>query len=173
MVNEMSTDLSIAAKKDSIWRLLQTVMDPELPVLSVVDLGIVRDIIFEENIVTIVITPTYTGCPAMDIIKQQIMMELAAAGFGQVRVRSVLSPAWTTDWMTQSGKEKLRAYGIAAPLQSTAAPRLSYFETAATIECPHCRSGNTTVISEFGSTACKALHRCLDCQEPFDYFKCH
>ena len=100
-------------------------------------------------------------------------MELAAAGFGQVRVRSVLSPAWTTDWMTESGKEKLRAYGIAAPLQSTAAMRLSYFEPAATIECPNCRSGNTTIISEFGSTACKALHRCLDCQEPFDYFKCH
>jgi ring-1,2-phenylacetyl-CoA epoxidase subunit PaaD len=169
----MSTDLSITTKKNSIWRLLQTVMDPELPVLSVVDLGIVRDIIITENIITVQITPTYSGCPAMDIIKQSIMMELTAAGFGKVVVKSVLSPAWTTDWMTESGKQKLRAYGIAAPLQSAAAARLSYFEPAATVECPQCRSANTTMISAFGSTACKALYRCLDCREPFDYFKCH
>jgi ring-1,2-phenylacetyl-CoA epoxidase subunit PaaD len=156
-----------------IWSLLKGVNDPEVPVLSILDLGIVRDIKVDSDKVEVVITPTYSGCPAMDMIRMQIRAELDQHGYTDARITTVLSPAWTTEWMSQEGKDKLKAYGIAppTPLQQVCHTQLFHREEA--IQCPHCLSYHTTLISEFGSTACKALYRCEDCKEPFDYFKCH
>lgn len=157
-----------------IWSLLETVMDPEVPVLSVIDLGIVRDVkINDAQQVEVTITPTYSGCPAMDVISMTIKMELLANGFKDVIVRSVLAPAWTTDWMSEAGKEKLKAYGIAPPNPKQQVCRDELFAPDEAVQCPHCNSFYTKRISEFGSTACKALYQCNDCKEPFDYFKCH
>ena len=160
----MVIDKDIATQK--IWRILQTVCDPEVPVLTIIDLGIVRDVKINDEEIEIIITPTYTGCPAMDMITMDIKMRLLENGYKKIKVISVLSPAWTTDWMSETGKQKLKLYGIAAPNKK--------FEIAVDgIECPLCNSTNTKLISEFGSTACKALYQCKDCKEPFDYFKCH
>lgn len=156
-----------------LWTLLGEVNDPEVPVLSVVDLGIVRDIRIVNDFPEIVITPTYSGCPAMDMIRMNIRMHLLEKGFSDVRIVTVLSPAWTTDWMSEAGKKKLEAYGIAPPMPTQTVCRLEMFSREEAIQCPHCHSYHTTMISEFGSTACKALYRCEDCKEPFDYFKCH
>lgn len=154
-----------------IWELLGSVKDPEVPVLSIIDLGILRDIksVQDENEHSweITITPTYSGCPAMDVISTQIRMVLFANGISNFRIKQVLSPAWTTDWMSVEGQQKLKAYGIAPPQYSSTEDRVPG------IICPNCGSSNTTAISEFGSTACKALYRCEQCLEPFDYFKCH
>lgn len=154
-------------------QVLDLVMDPEIPVISVVDLGIVRNVEFDDQKIIITITPTYTGCPAMDMIRAQIKMELLAAGFPEVEVKQVLSPAWTTDWMTERGKHRLVEYGIAAPLPRQSVCTPARFAEEEAIQCPHCKSYQTKRISEFGSTACKSLYRCESCQEPFDYFKCH
>lgn len=158
--------------EEKIWSLLKEVSDPEVPVLSVLDLGIVRDIKMNGDAIEIIITPTYTGCPAMDMISMNIKLALAENGFKNVKVTAVLSPAWTTDWMTEEGKQKLKAYGIAPPNSKQHICNSSLFSEE-TIQCPHCNSFNTIRISEFGSTACKSLHQCNDCKEPFDYFKCH
>ena len=158
---------------EQLKEILSRVLDPEVPVLSVMDLGIVRDAVVTENgEVEVLITPTYTGCPAMDVISTGIRIELLANGFKNIQVRTVLSPAWTTDWMSEEGKHKLKEYGIAPPnpMQQVCKQELFADEV---IQCPHCNSYHTKKISEFGSTACKALYQCLDCQEPFDYFKCH
>jgi ring-1,2-phenylacetyl-CoA epoxidase subunit PaaD len=160
-------------EESKIWSLLEEVNDPEVPVLSVVDLGIVREIRAGEEEIEIIITPTYSGCPAMDMIRTNIRMKLMEQGYPDVKLTTVLSPAWTTDWMSERGKEKLRAYGIAPPLPSQQVCRPDLFRREEAIGCPHCHSYHTTLISEFGSTACKALYRCEDCKEPFDYFKCH
>ncbi len=166
----MVTDKTISEK--NIWQILETVCDPEVPVLTIIDLGIVRAIKIDDSPsrdggVEIIITPTYTGCPAMDMIAMDIKMRLLENGYKKIKVTSVLSPAWTTDWMSEAGKQKLKAYGIAAPnTRSDEAGDL-------VIECPQCHSTNTKLISQFGSTACKALYQCIDCKEPFDYFKCH
>jgi ring-1,2-phenylacetyl-CoA epoxidase subunit PaaD len=159
-------------REKQIWEILGTVCDPEIPVLTILDLGIVRDIECskESTAIQIIITPTYTGCPAMDMISTQIRMALAEAGFKDITIKLVLSPAWTTDWMSEAGKQKLKAYGIAAPVSR--AFNKVYLEELQ-IACPLCSSTNTKLISEFGSTACKALFQCKDCLEPFDYFKCH
>lgn len=156
-----------------IWTLLEAVTDPEVPVLSVLDLGIVRDVQLKGNEVHIVITPTYSGCPAMDVISMSIRMQLLSHGFEKVIISQVLSPAWTTDWMSTAGKEKLKAYGIAPPNPSQQVCNTKLFAEAEAIQCPLCESWNTRRISEFGSTACKSLYQCNDCHEPFDYFKCH
>jgi ring-1,2-phenylacetyl-CoA epoxidase subunit PaaD len=156
--------------KEELWKLMETVCDPEIPVLSVIDLGIVRDINIHEGEIQIIITPTYSGCPAMDVIAMNIRMALIKEGFTTVKISYQLSPAWTTDWMTEAGKQKLKSYGIAPPSAKTFDK--NYLEHLV-VECPLCRSKNTKLISQFGSTACKALYQCLDCQEPFDYFKCH
>jgi ring-1,2-phenylacetyl-CoA epoxidase subunit PaaD len=141
--------------------------------LSVIDLGIIRDVIVsEDGSVEVIITPTYTGCPAMDMISANIRMELMEKGIEKVKVSTVLSPAWTTDWMSEAGKNKLKEYGIAPPLPKQQACHTALFSDEA-IACPRCNSYHTRKISEFGSTACKALYQCLDCLEPFDYFKCH
>ena len=159
-------------ESDTIMSLLDEVFDPEVPVLSVVDLGIIRNIRVGQQL-EIVITPTYSGCPAMDVIRTNIRLKLLEHGYRDVKLTTVLSPAWTTDWMTERGKERLQQYGIAPPLPSQQVCHPAWFQQQEAIECPHCHSYHTTLISEFGSTACKALYRCEDCKEPFDYFKCH
>lgn len=157
-----------------IWKILDEVPDPEVPVLSIIDLGIVRDIVLHEgNNVEIVITPTYSGCPAMDVISMQIRMALLQNGYAQPKITTILSPAWTTDWMSDAGKQKLKAYGIAPPNAVPSVCDVELFQQDEAIECPRCNSYNTKMISRFGSTACKALYQCNDCKEPFDYFKCH
>jgi ring-1,2-phenylacetyl-CoA epoxidase subunit PaaD len=158
--------------RERIYSILENVSDPEIPVLSVLDLGIVRDVLVSDSEVEIVITPTYSGCPAMTVIATNIRMEMIVYGIEKVKITTVLSPAWTTDWMTESGKEKLKNYGIAPP-QNRARLDKILFETPPSVPCPICNSMNTEQISEFGSTACKSLFKCLDCLEPFDYFKCH
>lgn len=150
--------------KEKIWQLLGTVNDPEIPVLSILDMGIVRNIDITPDAVTITITPTYTGCPAMDMIATQIRLALIEHGYTHVSVKETLSPAWTTDWMSEEGKRKLMEYGIAPPQPSG---------SKGPVTCPHCHSTHTKMLSEFGSTACKSLYQCSDCLEPFDYFKCH
>lgn len=156
-----------------IRSILATVEDPEVPVLSVIDLGIIREVSLEDGQPVIVLTPTYSGCPAMDMIRIRIRMALLQHGFNDVRIKTVLSPAWTTDWISEMGKEKLKAFGIAPPLPVQTVCHLGMFHREEAISCPRCNSYHTTRISEFGSTACKALYRCEDCGEPFDYFKCH
>jgi ring-1,2-phenylacetyl-CoA epoxidase subunit PaaD len=152
--------------------LLEQVTDPEVPVLSVIDLGIVRDVKINDDQVEVTITPTYSGCPAMDVISITIRMLLLEQGFKNIVIKQVLSPAWTTDWMSEAGKQKLSAYGIAPPNPAQQVCNTSLFAEEA-IACPQCGSFHTRRISEFGSTACKSLYQCNDCHEPFDYFKCH
>lgn len=154
-------------REKEIRQILEQVTDPEIPVLTITDLGIVRDVKINGDEVEVIITPTYTGCPAMDMIAMNIKMALIENGYSKIKITSVLAPAWTTDWMSVDGKRKLKEYGIAPPhSQSDGAPDR-------VIECPQCHSFNTKCISKFGSTACKALYQCNDCKEPFDYFKCH
>jgi len=155
----------------TIQEILSTVTDPEIPVLTIQDLGIVRDVIENEDGVEVVITPTYSGCPAMNMIEVNIKAALQEQGYDRVKVTTVLSPAWTTDWLTESGKQKLKAYGIAPPIGSV--EKAFLIGEDKNIECPQCGSTNSEMISQFGSTACKSLFRCKDCLEPFDYFKCH
>jgi ring-1,2-phenylacetyl-CoA epoxidase subunit PaaD len=156
---------------NDIINILKSVNDPEIPVLSVIDMGIVRDVIEGKESVEVYITPTYSGCPAMDAISKDIERALSQQGFLHVLVKQVLSPAWTTDWITEEGKRKLEEYGIAPPQTSTAEKSVLFGEHKA-VRCPRCKSEHTTMISNFGSTACKALWKCEDCKEPFDYFKC-
>ncbi|MBR7889524.1 phenylacetate-CoA oxygenase subunit PaaJ [Marinomonas sp. A79] len=151
-------------------QVLAEVMDPEVPVVSVVDLGIVRKITWRDGHLSVLITPTYSGCPATEVIELSIREALVQAGFVQAEVVQRLDPAWTTDWITQAGREKLKAYGISPPVGS--ASKRSLTSVAPQVTCPICGSEHTQLVSEFGSTACKALYRCLDCLEPFDYFKC-
>jgi ring-1,2-phenylacetyl-CoA epoxidase subunit PaaD len=159
--------------KETIYKYLEEVYDPEVPVLTAIDLGIVRDVVLQnEDEVEVTITPTYSGCPAMDVITMNIRMVLLAHGFKNIRVTQILSPAWTTDWMSEEGKQKLKDYGIAPPNPKQQVCNEKLFAEEA-IQCPHCNSWHTHRVSEFGSTACKALYVCDDCKEPFDYFKCH
>jgi ring-1,2-phenylacetyl-CoA epoxidase subunit PaaD len=158
------------ASTDEIWSWLAEVPDPEVPVVSVVDLGMIRDVVVRGNVVEIAVAPTYSGCPATEVIEQDIASHLRGKGMQDVKIRRVLSPPWTTDWITDEGRRKLHAYGIAPPQGSAGKPRL--VGSAMPIACPRCASSNTTLISEFGSTACKASYKCCDCLEPFEYFKC-
>jgi ring-1,2-phenylacetyl-CoA epoxidase subunit PaaD len=161
-----------------IWSWMSEIPDPEIPVLSIVDLGIVRDVRWsEDHELIITITPTYSGCPAMDVIARDIRSSLIDHGIGAFRLETKLSPAWTTDWMSDSAKERLRSYGIAPPAQRLISMAeitpLRSTENETPVQCPHCGSEATTVISRFGSTPCKALYRCSACLEPFDVFKQH
>ncbi len=157
--------------EQDIWTLLEQVKDPEVPVLSIIDLGIVRSVNYQNNQFEIKITPTYTGCPAMNTIEADIRILMQKNNI-PVDIELVIVPAWTTNWMTESGKQKLKAYGIAPPLDTDLSIDV-LFGKHGEIACPLCDSKNTELISQFGSTACKSLYRCLDCKEPFDYFKCH
>lgn len=152
--------------KKALFEFLEEIKDPEVPVLSIIDLGLVRDIQLQDDELCITITSTYSGCPAMDMIAANIRIQLATLGFKKVKVIMAISPPWTTDWMSEEGKRKLHQYGIAPPDKRFAIPHDG-------VECPHCGSNHTRLISEFGSTACKALYQCNECKEPFDFFKCH
>ena len=158
---------------DQIWNILKDVPDPEVPVLTVQDLGIIRDIRLRDDEVEVFITPTYSGCPAMDVIAANIRLVLLENGFKNIKVSTVLSPAWTTDWMSEEGRQKLKAYGIAPPNPKQQVCNNELFAPHEVVQCPRCDSYHTHRISEFGSTACKALYQCDECGEPFDYFKCH
>lgn len=158
---------------------LSQVPDPEIPVISLTDLGIIRDVAWQDDTLVVTVTPTYSGCPATSVINLDIEAALRAKGIAKLRLERQLSPPWTTDWITPEGREKLRAYGIAPPIDGTAADgRLAgrVARLAGTsnlvIACPRCGSTKTEKISQFGSTPCKASYRCTDCLEPFDYFKC-
>jgi ring-1,2-phenylacetyl-CoA epoxidase subunit PaaD len=165
------TDLSLI-DLEKVQALVAQVEDPEIPVLTIADLGILRGVAIAENgTIQVTITPTYSGCPAMGAIEVGVKSVLQDAGYERFEVILVLSPAWTTDWLTQSGREKLLAYGIAPPVGN--ASKSTLLGERVTVACPQCGSSNTHVISDFGSTSCKALWRCKSCLEPFDYFKCH
>ena len=159
-----------AGLRQRAWDAAASVVDPEIPVLTIADLGVLRDVAVTDGRVEVAITPTYSGCPAMNMIALEIELALERAGFHDPRVRTVLSPAWTTDWMSEDGRRKLREYGIAPP--APASSRRALFGEQQ-VACPQCGSKNTELLSEFGSTSCKALWRCKNCREPFDYFKCH
>ena len=165
--------LSVNQIDAALAPILETVSDPEVPVLSVLDLGVILSATLDDtNHVHVVITPTYAGCPAMDVIRFEINRALELAGYPMVTIETVLSPAWTTDWITQNGKEKLKAYGIAPPVEKTT-DKSFLTGKSKSVPCPRCGSMHTEMISLFGSTACKSLYRCEQCLEPFDYFKCH
>jgi ring-1,2-phenylacetyl-CoA epoxidase subunit PaaD len=159
-----------AELRERAWAVAAQVVDPEIPVLSIADLGVLREVRVAGDTVEVVITPTYSGCPAMRMIELEIETALRAAGIDKLRIRTVLSPAWTTDWLSDAGRRKLAQYGIAPPQR--AAWRRALFAAGA-IACPRCGSAQTERLAEFGSTSCKALYRCRACAEPFDYFKCH
>ena len=167
MVNVLEHDSELRRRA---WEAAASVVDPEIPVLTIADLGVLRDVVLDGDHVEVAITPTYSGCPAMNMIALEIEVALERAGFRQPKVRTVLSPAWTTDWMSDEGRRKLHAYGIAPP-QSSHSRRALFGEQV--VACPQCGSEKTELLSEFGSTSCKALWRCKSCREPFDYFKCH
>lgn len=163
------------ARAAAVWDIAATVTDPEIPVLTIADLGILREAtVAESGAVTVVITPTYSGCPAMGTIKADLQRALDEAGYEDAEVQLVLSPAWSTDWMTDEGKRKLEEYGIAPPT-GHAAPGAQRGPTrlALAVRCPRCGSISTNELSRFGSTSCKALYQCNSCKEPFDYFKVH
>jgi ring-1,2-phenylacetyl-CoA epoxidase subunit PaaD len=162
----MVSTKNISEEIKKILGLLENVVDPEVPVLTVLDLGIIRKIEFINDKPVITITTTYSGCPATDVINQNIKLALIEAGYQNAEIKNQLFPAWTTDWMSEEGQQKLKQYGIAPPDK-----KMKKIEDG--VDCPNCNSHNTRLISEFGSTACKALYQCSDCHEPFDYFKCH
>lgn len=153
-----------------LQEILAAVSDPEIPVLSILEMGVVREAILKNGKVFVKITPTYSGCPAMDVIGDDIKAALKKAGF-ECEVKLVLSPAWTTDWITEKGRKALLEYGIAPPLEADA-DKEALLGNKKIVSCPQCNSTNTKMISQFGSTACKAFFQCEDCLEPFDYFKC-
>lgn len=156
--------------EQDIWGFLEEVYDPEVPVLTVVDLGVIRSVTLADDLCTILITPTYSGCPAMKVIEEDIIAKLNEKGIPNVKVELTLSPAWTTDWISENGKNKLREYGIAPPENEV--DKSVLFAEQTVVPCPRCGSKNTRMVSQFGSTACKAHYQCNDCLEPYDYFKC-
>jgi ring-1,2-phenylacetyl-CoA epoxidase subunit PaaD len=166
----VTATLSEADLRQRAWDAASRVVDPEIPVLTIADLGVLREVNLRDGHIEVAITPTYSGCPAMNMIALEIELALEREGFRKPKVRTVLSPAWTTDWMSEDGRRKLREYGIAPP--EPASSRRALFGMQA-VACPQCGSEDTELLSEFGSTSCKALWRCKSCREPFDYFKCH
>lgn len=168
----MNTAIQISEEQIRQW--LTAVADPEIPVLSVVDLGLIREVAWEGDTCVVTITPTYSGCPAMQVIESDIRGTLLAHGIASLRVESRLSPAWTTDWMTEKGRKALQGYGIAPPGEKAIdISGITRRNPDVVVPCPLCGSSQTRLISHFGSTSCKALYRCSSCREPFDYFKAH
>lgn len=158
--------------QEYILSLLSEIPDPEIPVITIVELGVIRDInLIDDSSIELKITPTYSGCPAMKQIEDDVRKKLTENGFSAIKISTVFSPPWTTDWITPEAKEKLRIYGIAPP-EHTTEDKSWLTGKNSIISCPRCKSQNTKLISQFGSTACKALYQCQDCLEPFDYFKC-
>jgi|SRR5687767_12076050 len=170
-MNDWRVEMKNVHSISEVKKILEHVVDPEIPVLTIADLGILRNIEFKNDEWIITITPTYSGCPAMKMIEDEIGLTLKKNGIENVKVVSVLSPAWTTDWLSEEGKKKLEEYGIAPPVHASADKKVLLGGTGE-VRCPRCKSKNTVMKSLFGSTACKALYVCNDCKEPFDYFKC-
>ena len=158
--------------KNEVWNFISSIPDPEIPVITIEELGVLRDVEITPTKVVVTITPTYTGCPAMKMFEDDIISTLKKHSIDNVEIKMIYSPAWTTDWMTNEAKEKLRVYGIAPPIDGTADKGVLFENGPKVVVCPKCKSENTTLKSQFGSTACKALYTCDDCLEPFDYFKC-
>ncbi len=167
----MNATVGSLVSRDDVFAVLETVKDPEVPVISVVELGIVRDAEVRDGHVTVTVTPTYSGCPAMREIEDDIRSALLAAGAREVTVHMVFAPAWTTDWIGAEAREKLRAYGIAPPGRAEQGGLIALTRRRAPVPCPFCGSSDTRLQSEFGSTACKAIHTCNACRQPFDEFK--
>ncbi len=157
--------------RENILKLLSQIPDPEIPVISIVELGVIRDVKSNGTAVEVTITPTYSGCPAMKQMEDDVVKKLRDHGFEEVKIHTCYSPAWTTDWLSDEAKEKLRHYGIAPPGEKTT-DKSFITGRPRQVACPRCKSRSTKMISQFGSTACKALYQCNDCLEPFDYFKC-
>jgi ring-1,2-phenylacetyl-CoA epoxidase subunit PaaD len=161
--------VALQISSEQVFDWLSEVPDPEIPVLTIADLGILRGVVIKDEII-VELTPTYSGCPATEVIEQSVIDALHEQGVENVRVKRVLSPPWTTDWISAAGREKLKEYGIAPPAEG--ASKRELLQGKRSIACPRCDSLNTAVVSEFGSTACKASYKCGDCLEPFEYFKC-
>lgn len=155
----------------SIIELLTNIPDPEIPVINIVEMGIVREVKFNEDVLLVKITPTYSGCPAMKVIEDEIINELKAQGYEKVSVKKIYNPAWSTDWLTDEAKRKLKEYGIAPP-EGKSDDEFYHDLITNPVQCPYCNSKETKLTSEFGSTACKSLHYCNECQQPFEHFKC-
>jgi ring-1,2-phenylacetyl-CoA epoxidase subunit PaaD len=162
---------TIYSQKD-IWNFLSEIPDPEIPVISIAELGVLRKVELIDFKVVVTITPTYSGCPAMKTFEDDITSKLKENGITNFKVLTVHSPPWTTDWITEEAREKLKKFGIAPPIKGTADKGILFSSGSTSVECVQCNSKNTLLISQFGSTACKALYQCKDCLEPFDYFKC-
>lgn len=160
------------SSEQHIWDLIKDIPDPEIPVLTIVDLGVIREVKKTSDEVVVTITPTYTGCPAMNQFEDDIVNTLKDNGVANVRIETSYDPAWTTDWMSEEAKKKLQDYGIAPPQEKTSDKNYIIGKEKKQVICPQCKSADTKMISQFGSTACKALYQCNDCKEPFDYFKC-
>jgi ring-1,2-phenylacetyl-CoA epoxidase subunit PaaD len=156
----------------AIWDLIKEIPDPEIPVLTITDLGVIRDVSMEGTKVIVTITPTYTGCPAMNQFEDDIKSTLVKNNYPEVEIKITYDPPWTTDWLSDEAKLKLQKYGIAPPEERTTDKKYLIGASKKNVICPQCKSPNTKMISQFGSTACKALYQCEDCKEPFDYFKC-
>jgi ring-1,2-phenylacetyl-CoA epoxidase subunit PaaD len=160
-------------EEETVWKWLNEIPDPEIPVISVVELGVVRKVKIESDLkIVISITPTYSGCPAMNVFEEDITTKLKEKGFQDITLHTVLSPAWTTDWISDEALKKLEDYGIAPPVKGTEDKGFLFESGPKTLQCPKCGSPETSLISQFGSTACKALYTCNSCKEPFEYFKC-
>jgi ring-1,2-phenylacetyl-CoA epoxidase subunit PaaD len=166
-----ATSEAITERAAAVWRVLEDVADPEIPVLSIVDLGVVRFVRWDaDGKLHVGLTPTYSGCPATEVIRGSVERALARAGHADARIDTVLSPPWTSDWLSREGRQKLAAFGIAPPAEPVSSPRRLFGDPL--VACPKCGSDSTEKVSEFGSTPCKAHYRCTECLEPFDYFKC-
>ncbi|MCX7736889.1 MAG: phenylacetate-CoA oxygenase subunit PaaJ [Candidatus Kapabacteria bacterium] len=159
--------------KKIVLDTLSQISDPEIPVVNIIEMGMIRDIKIEEGEIKVLLTPTYSGCPAMRQIEDDILFSLGKKGFSDVTIETVLSPAWTTDWLSEGTKEKLKKYGIAPPVKNSSDNIFNIISTTQTVNCPFCDSSNTDLKSFFGSTACKSLYYCNNCQQPFEHFKCH
>jgi ring-1,2-phenylacetyl-CoA epoxidase subunit PaaD len=164
--------IDLMSTTDKIWNLLEEIPDPEIPVLTIHDLGIVRKIDEINNQIIVTITPTYSGCPAMNQFEADIVTTLNKHGYDKVSIVTTYDPPWTTDWLSEEAKKKLQDYGIAPPEQKTTDKNALLVDDRKSVTCPQCKSTNSKMISQFGSTACKSLYQCNDCMEPFDYFKC-
>jgi ring-1,2-phenylacetyl-CoA epoxidase subunit PaaD len=169
MVKKMNKTI---VTEQHIWDWLDQIPDPEIPVISIVELGVVRKVEMADEQVTVYITPTYTGCPAMNVFEADILSMLIEKGFKKPVIRTVWSPPWTTDWISDEALEKLRVYGIAPPVKGSADKGALFSAGPKVVPCPKCGSNDTKIISQFGATACKALYSCNSCKEPFEYFKC-
>jgi ring-1,2-phenylacetyl-CoA epoxidase subunit PaaD len=165
-------NIALKYNKEQIWEMIRYIPDPEIPVITIEELGVLRDVEFTDDKILIVITPTYSGCPAMKRFEDDVLEILRNNGITNAEIKTIYSPAWTTDWITDEALKKLEAYGIAPPVKGSADKGVLFASGPKVVRCPQCKSEDTKLVSQFGSTACKAQYQCNTCLEPFDYFKC-